>query len=438
MPVLLFQNRIKEGIILCMPSTFSEIVINLIQAGLRVVFDYYFLWLPIFLLNAFWYHWKKYVVLEADLKEEKVVLQIKLPREISKSPKAMELFLQSLHQTGGEGNFYDKYWKGGTRPWFSLELVSINGEIRFYIWTRRKFAKLVETQLYSQYPNAEVVETPDYTKNVNYDPEKKKMFGSMFTLTKDDIFPIKTYIDFGLGDDPKEEFKVDPIASVLEFLGTLKEGEQVWIQILIRAHKKYEEKGFWSELFKKIKKLFEFNQKKNWEELGKEKISELRIKDAPEDEIEIEKLMIRKSKVQESVLEALERSLSKPAFDTAIRAIYIADVDKFDSANIGGLLGTFKQYSSDSGLNGFKPKSPTKFDYPWQDPTGYRLAKKKAKLFNKYLKRANFETRHNLDDFILTSEELATIFHLPSSVVETPTLPRIPSKKSEPPTNIPL
>ncbi len=40
--------------------------------------------------------------------------------------------------------------KGQVRTWFSLELVSIGGEIHFFIWGRRKFADLIETQIYSQ------------------------------------------------------------------------------------------------------------------------------------------------------------------------------------------------------------------------------------------------------------------------------------------------
>ena len=40
--------------------------------------------------------------------------------------------------------------------------------------------------------------------------------------------------------------------------------------------------------------------------------------------------------------------------------------------------------------------------------------------------------------FILSTEELATIFHLPGRVVETPSFTRIESKKAEPPTNLPI
>ncbi len=38
----------------------------------------------------------------------------------------------------------------------------------------------------------------------------------------------------------------------------------------------------------------------------------------------------------------------------------------------------------------------------------------------------------------MTTEELATIFHIPGKVASTPTLARIPSKRSEAPANLPI
>src|SRR3989338_8026225 len=89
-----------------------------------------FIWGP---LVAVWLAqklWLDYVRLDFIRKNyEFILLEIKLPRTIDKTPMAMELVLQALHQ-GGTYNWYDKWWLGKVRPWFSLEIVSIEGEVR--------------------------------------------------------------------------------------------------------------------------------------------------------------------------------------------------------------------------------------------------------------------------------------------------------------------
>ncbi len=161
------------------------------------------------------------------------LLEIKIPREMFKSPLAMEMFLNSLYGAG-VGNLMDVYLKGRVRAWFSLEIVSIDGQVRFFIWGHKNMKSRIEAQLYAQFPNVSVQEVADYTLGVHRNPEKITFgwFGQ-FALTKADAYPIKTYIDYGLDKDAKEEYKHDPIVPMLEFLGSLKKGEQAWIQILI-------------------------------------------------------------------------------------------------------------------------------------------------------------------------------------------------------------
>ena len=100
-------------------------------------------------------------------------------------------------------------------------------------------------------------------------------------------------------------------------------------------------------------------------------------------------------------------------------------------------MGAFKQYGS-NGLNGFKPVNATTFDYPWQDYKNTRMNKKKATLFNAYCARGYFHPPYSRKPFVLNTEELATIFHFPGSVAETPTFERIESRKGEPPSNLPF
>jgi hypothetical protein len=404
-----------------------------IQNDLILAFRYVYLtvpiWLPIaFLVACFdaWIYYKRTLFWQ---KEGSVLLEIKLPREITKSPLAMEVVLGAFHQTGSEGTWVDRIWKGKTRSWFSLEIASFGGNIRFFIWTKPAHRNAIESQIYSQYPGIEIYEAEDYTIPFYYKPGVNEIWASEFALTKPDPYPIKTYVDYGLDKDPKEEFKIDPMTAMIEFLGSITEGHNVWIQILIRAHKK-----------RRLADVFGEREDSWIDEAQEEK-----------DKI-IEKLKVKKeeggfpripSKGEAEIIAALERSVSKFPFDCGIRAVYIADKDKFNPANIGGILGSVKQYGS-LNLNGFKPKGwfPD-FDYPWQEWWS-RKERVKPLVLEEYKLRRFFyspwrgKKYHSGKSFILNAEELATIFHFPGAVASTPTLEKIPSLKSKAPSNLPI
>ena len=159
------------------------------------VLDFIFLAIPIILPFALlWLLIKMYIDANRSAfmaSQEYILLEVVPPQNIEKSPAAMELFLMALHQTGGEGTWYDKYVNGKVRAWFSLEIVSIGGDVHFYIWSRKGFRRLIESQLYSQFPGIEVTETEDYTMGLSYDGSVE-LFGAELKLTEPDAFPIKT------------------------------------------------------------------------------------------------------------------------------------------------------------------------------------------------------------------------------------------------------
>lgn len=398
------------------------------------------LWLPLIFLRLLFGAWLYYKRASYWAGMGNVLLEVKLPKEINKSPKAMELILGAMHQTADEGNWYFKYWKGQTRSWFSLELVSMGGNIRFFIWMRKKYRNSIETHLYSQYPGIEVYEVEDYTKSFYYDPNKHNFFGCQWKLSEPDPLPIKTYVDYGLDSDPKEEYKIDPMATSLEFLSTVTKGHNVWIQIIIRAHKKEAkrsldwgkkiEKFAWSETFDPWKEEAKEQKKKILEELkaSKEEGGFPRIP----------------SKGEADRIAAIERSVSKIGFDVSIRSIYFADKEIYNGMYIAGIFGYFKQYSSPE-FNGFGASGwYAAFSNPLYD--WWKKGKKEQfpyLLFDEYKFRRFFFSPH-MDKwyyskpFVLNSEELATIYHFPGSTAAAPTFERIPSKKSEPPSNLPV
>jgi hypothetical protein len=386
------------------------------------------IWLPIILLILFFRYWLFYVRYYAIAKEGSVLLELKLPQETDKTPLAMEIFLTALYQTGG-ATMYEAFWEGKGKPWFSLELVSLGGKVKFFIWAPKKFKNLIESQLYAQYPTIEIYESKDYAAAFNYDPNVHSIWGTYFKLTEKDVYPIKTYVDYGM-DKPgaKEEFKIDPMAAVLEYLGSIGPREQVWIQILIQAHTK---EGI--------------------------KHGRLKKKDDWKKDIDAEIEYIKKSSQvllsngsysfpnptpgQIEKIKALERSRDKFPFDTAIRGFYLAEQSSFNPINITGLIGSFRQYNSNN-LNGFKLGWFTDFDYPgFEDFARKRRTYIEEEFLNAYKRRSFFHPPYKYfhgRPMILMTEELATIYHFPGSVVSTPTLERILFKKAEPPDNLPI
>ena len=120
-----------------------------------------------------------------------------------------------------------------------------------------------------------------------------------------------------------------------------------------------------------------------------------------------------------------------------MRIIYLAEKDKFRPANITAMTGITRQFHSNN-LNGFKAYSMTDYSLPWQDYKDIRVNKLKRRMLKAYKLRSYFYQPYQKKWFVINTEGLATIFHLPGSVSQTPTFARITSKKAEPPSNLPI
>ena len=391
--------------------------------------------LALLLLVIFKDLWVDYVRAKNFISIKYTLIEIKLPKDTFKSPLAMEVFFTALHNHA-DGTAYNQYWKGETRPWYSMELVSIEGQVKFIMWMEdRRKAGLISA-LYSQYPDIEIKEIEDYARSVHFDPKTMKIFACEFELAKPDPYPIKTYVDYGLDKDPKEEFKVDPMLPLIEFLGSVGPNQQIWVQILIIAHKKEQRKP--GHIFAKTDKWKDDAARLINDEImlrdAKSKAS--KKKDPEQSFADIPRL----TKGEQDMVAALERSVSKFAFDVGIRIGYIAKKDAFNTPfGVGGIMSNMKQFGAE-GFNAFKPRAvwTNQFDYPWQDFRDMRRNRQSRLFLMAYKRRSYFYTPFPSKRMVLNVEELATIYHLPGSVAQTPTLERLPSKKAQAPSNLPI
>lgn len=383
---------------------------------------------PILLAILLWQTYLLYIRSKYIKEMEWVLLEIKIPREITKSPRAMELLLEVFYQTY-EGELVDRYIKGSIRSWFSLELVSLGGKIHFYLYIPKFFHNLVESRIYSQYPEVEIIKCDhDYTATVTYGQPNSpwEIAGRDLKLNESEIYPIRTYVDYELDKDPKEEFKIDPLTPLLEFLSTIKPTEQVWIQILIMAGKKR---------FAPDPKTGEAT---GWQKAVQAELAKLLKRDLDAKDMASAWVKTTLSPGEREMIEAIERNLKKFPFDTGLRILY-ASTEEIRPAITVGLVSSFRQFSAER-RNGFGllEGTLTGFNNPWQDPFGWRTKRRKIKHFKYYRNRSYFYPPVSRKPMTLTTEELATIYHFPGQVATTPSLDRISSKRGEPPANLPI
>lgn len=395
------------------------------------------LWLPVALFVAFWVTWMHYIRFAFWFRQEFVLLEIQLPPEVTKSPLSMELFLLAMNNSGGEGTFIARIWKGQFRQVFTLEIASNEGQVRFYLHCRKSWKNVLESRLYGQFPEARVSEVDDYVARVPFTTDDYGLWGAEYKKTgKADAMPIKTYIDYGLDKNPDTpETQVDPITHIVELFGSIGEGEYMWMQIIMRARRGEEWYGF----------PLEYNPwKKKAEDLVKDitKGAIDRAKGFVEDEAEKKKVGQRGSTLlspgERLQVEAIERNLTKPVFDCGIRVMYLAKTGKYNGANIGNIVKLFDPYNQPNYNSIMPVRGGAWFDYPWQDWNDIRQNRVKRSQFFRYKHRAYFFVPYDQVPTLMTTEELATIWHFPSSAVVTPALDRVPSKRSEAPINLPL
>lgn len=435
---------------------------NILTMLLTYLFDVVLWILPlvgtVILGYVAWKMWVHYIQQDFISGIEFVMLEIIPPRDVLRSPKAMELFFTNALYHWSEKGGLEEYWQGAVWFWYSLEIVSIEGQVHFYIRTPSRIKDLIETQMYAQYPQSQVKVVDDYTLAVDEISEESgwNLWGCEFGLVNPEAFPIKTYTAFGLDKDPKEEFKVDPISPVIELFGAIGKGEQMWLQIVVTpSKKKYHTHGTWFGHHNWVEEA-EIQIRKKLEEFT-------RLNPRPNGGFSKE---IRPPAFLESLVKDATLKITKLGFDTGIRVAYVAKTDVFPfgtrNNNSRNIRLIFRQLESPLS-NGLKRINSTQAD---QYSSIFMASKKTVNLFKRrhlhaYREREFFRLpmRHHLfnvhtisffpfnvlfkpyfhpQTFVLNTEELATIWHFPGQILKVPTLERIESKEASPPTNLPM
>ena len=407
--------------------------------------------MPIPLAIAAFHLWHEYRQEKFIEGIEWVLLEIQVPREVVKTPKAMELIFSNAFYHKSIKGFWEQYIQGAPWLWFSLEIASIDGHVHFFIRTPSRVRSLVETQIYGQFPQAKVVEAKDYVFDI---PIYKRngdwnVWACEFTKKRPDPEPIKTYTTIDeMKSGTKEEYKVDPITPVIEYMGALPKGQQVWMQILIRQSiKKYPSKHGHHKID------FDAYVKQHLDEILTP-YTRMHPGEGPSGETTKE---IRAPSYVDPSVKEIVKNMQQLHFDCGIRLVSLANKKYNSEQDFTNLRKDvrllFRQYAAPN-LNQLERINSTQFDAPWSDPTGLALTKIKKRMLDFYRLRtffhpplqysinypgliSTFFPSHRPQIFVMSTEELATIFHFPGMVSETPTFKRVESKIAKPPSNLP-
>lgn len=375
------------------------------------------------------------------------VLAIDIPQINVQTPMAVEQMFAHLAGALVHMDLKEKYWDGIRQRWFSLEIVGIEGYIQFLIWTEEAFIDLVEASVYAQYPEAEITEVEDYVNSVpdTFPNKTHDIWISDFGLSAGSAFPLRSYREFEHSIS-KDTVLKDPMGTFLESFSRIGPGEQMWFQILIEPTGN----SWKEEVIEKVNELIgatsghghgggmmsKLTDNMLTKEMGagfREIMAQLTGGEAAEaaeahaDEGPPNQLQYL-TPGKKTLVEAMEKKISKIGFKTKIRGAYIARKEVYNpNRGVNALLGAITQFNS--------PMANSLESTVHAHHNRRIDLKRKNKLMKAYKKR-KIGTGGNA--FVLNIEELATIWHFPMSHVKTPLVQKSQVKAAEPPPSLPV
>lgn len=306
-----------------------------------------------------------------------VLLQVALPRDNEVKIDAAEQLFASLAaiRKGGMLSFLKP------QPHLSFEIVGLPQDIRFFVHTPENIRDLVEKQINGAYPDAEItiVGAKDDGKGrtIGNDytifSKEGKVAFTSLKLKSSDYLPMKAYKDL----------PVDPLSSITSVLAKMGEGEGATVQIVLSP------------------------AASKWKQMGRSYIAKTKKTEAnPE---------TAKYAADPKELEAIENKIGKPGFNVVVRIVVSSSTIEAAQAHLGNIASAFSQFSASNSFT----KNRHLFKFAFMNDFVYR-----------------YMPMHGQTS-VLSSEELATIFHFPNKSVATPHIFWITSKRAPAPAQIP-
>jgi hypothetical protein len=377
-----------------------------------------------------------------------VLLEIKIPKDNLKPIRAMEDVISSLHAIiYHPPDWWEKWIDGQVQTTLWFEMISVGGEIHFYVRIHSPYRDAVESAIYAQFPEAEITQAQDYTKFVPSDIPNKDwdLWGADYKMMRKDWYPLKTYKTFETETEALEEKRVDPMASLLEAMAKIKPGEQIWFQYGLepvaqeqKAVQKWIADG--EALRNTLAKRPDKPEKKPMAQEAGDLLFSGKIPGQDEEKVEdVIPPEMRLTPGEKEIVTAIELKMTKAIFNTQIRFIYLGKKDVWFKQNFRLAFSFFSQYET-AHLNALFPdgKTLTKIHKHWFLPVNIFLKRRsylrRRRLFRNYTQRWGPYSPRSGGTFMLNTEEAASLFHFPSWIVApVPGVSRVEAKKGPPP-----
>ena len=299
----------------------------------------------------------------------------------------------NLHAVG-----WNKFIYG--EPYIALEMSvhHIGEEIHFYVSVPRSYEQIFEKQVHGVFPLAEIQRVKDY--NI-FNPNGVAA-GAYLKLKDNFMLPFRTY----------QHLESDPLGGLATALSKLEaEGEGAAIQVLIRpSHNTYK------DLAQKVAKEMQLGYKfstavSRAKSPPKPKTPEEQAKEKPKETVIM-------TPMEGEVIKSIQNKASRPLFDVNIRLAVSAKEQIRAEQILNEINGAFVQFAAPdmNSLEAVKVK-------------GLSL---KDQLFNFSFRL--FDDSHKM---VLSTEELASLYHLPIATTLAPKIKFLKAKPAEPPPNLP-
>ncbi len=295
--------------------------------------------------------------------------------EIRKVIGIADHLFSSLHgiYSGGAKSFFTE------QDFLSLEYIATDGETKFFMGCPRPLVSLVKKQITSFYPEAVVEET---TAPKIFHPKTAQSTNHL-ALSNKSWLPFKTYT----------RLETDPINNILNTLSNAsdEDGNSAAIQFMIRP----------------VANTWQKNARQKAKDIksGKKSIAwynplsligglfDLMVKGAGEEKKED---INQNSEESDETVKAIQEKSEKVGFETIIRIVTSSKDKRIRDNHMTSVMNSFAQFNAPS-FNSFSSKK-------WHSSRS---------LVKNFLLRTFKRSWHLQNKMILSSEELASLFHFP-------------------------